>query len=456
MPHRLPRRAFIKALAATAGATATPLLAHATDNPPAPWRNWSGNQSARPRRLAYPGDETALARLLASSQGTVRPFGGSHSFSAVVPTDDTLVSLEAFNGVRAEGKDTLTFGAGTRIAQAGDQAWARGMSLLNEPDINLQSLAGATATATHGTGLALPSLSAQVRALKLMDMAGRLHALDTRDGARFQAARCALGALGIVTEVTLDTAPAFRLEEHSWTLPLEEAIRFVEQEKENFRHIEFFAFPLGGTAIVKTMALTDNHEDLSLEAPDSNDLLEVVCELSRRAGWLTGTLQKLVTLFVQDSRRRGPAHRIFANRRTVRFNEMEYTVPAERGLECLKAVCRVIRERDINVFFPVEFRYVAADDTLLSMFSGRAGASLSVHQYHKQDYRPLFNATEPVLRAHDGRPHWGKLHSLGTEQLRGLYPRFDEFLAIRQHFDPQGRLLNPHLRRLFGAGRAGS
>jgi len=458
MLQRLPRRAFLKAMAASAGAAAVPALAGTadggTDSDRATWQNWSANQAARPRNLAYPADETALARLLANTQGTVRPFGGSHSFSAVVPTDDTLVSLEAISGLRSVDAGALHFGAGTRIAQASDQAWQEGRSLSNEPDINLQSLAGAIATGTHGTGLGLPCLSAQVSGLELMDTEGTLHRLDDRDGDLFQAARCGLGALGLVTGVTLASAPAYRLEEHTWTLPLEEAMEFVEREKYNFRNIEFFAFPLGGTAIVKTMSLTDNPED-DLAQDDSNDLLEMVSELCMRAGWMTATMQKLVTFFVEESRRRGPAHKIYANRRTVRFNEMEYTVPAEKGIECLQEVCDVIRKQDINVFFPIEFRYSAADDTLLSMFSGRAGASVSVHQYFKQDATPLFTATEPVLRRHQGRPHWGKLHSLGAEELRALYPRFDDFLALRREMDPRGRLLNAHLRHLFGINGKG-
>lgn len=444
----LDRRGFLKALAATAGAGALPALARASDQTGGQWQNWSGNQSARPRDLAYPATEDALKQLLAATSGTVRAFGGSHSFSGVVPTDDTLVSLEAMAGLRGRDGDVLHFGAGTRIAQAGAQAWGEGQSLINEPDINLQSLAGAIATSTHGTGLGLPSLSAQVDGLTLLDMAGRRHRLTAKDGELFDAARCSVGALGLVTEVSLRTAPAYRLEEHTWTLPLDEAMDFVEREKANFRNIEFFAFPLGGTAIVKTMTPTDREDD-NLAQDDSNDLLEMVSELAMRAGWLTSTLQKLVTFFVEENRRWGPAHKIYANRRTVRFNEMEYTVPAERGVDCLRQVCETIRERDINVFFPIEFRYVAADDTLLSMFSGRPGASISVHQYYKQDYQPLFEATEPVLRECQGRPHWGKLHGLGATELRALYPGFDDFLAIRRELDPDGRLLNDHLKRLF-------
>ncbi|MCU5784675.1 FAD-dependent oxidoreductase [Alcanivorax balearicus MACL04] len=451
----LPRRALLKALLVTAGAAILPLSARGRAEQPPSWNNWSGNQSATPKQLLYPAAENQLADLLRQSSGTVRAFGGSHSFSPIVPTDDTLLSLEALNGLRGQDDNGhLTFGAGTRLGAASAQAWQVGRSFRNEPDINLQSLAGAIATGTHGTGITLPCLSAQVGALRVVRPDGEAVSLTAGDGDAFQAACCGLGALGVATQVTLRGDPAYRLREHTWTLPLDEAIDFVGANRDRYRNIEFFAFPLGRTAIVKTMELTDQ-EDQPLIQDDSNDLLEMVCELSLRAPWLTATLQKLVTLFVSDQVRNGPAHRIYANRRTVRFNEMEYTVPADDGLDCLREVCERIRDQDINVFFPIEYRYTAADDTLLSMFSERAGASISVHQYYKQDYRPLFDAVEPIFQRFAGRPHWGKLHSLDATRLRPLYPRFDDFLALRREFDPEGRMLNPYLRRVLGIETGG-
>ncbi|KAF0805549.1 FAD-dependent oxidoreductase [Alcanivorax xiamenensis] len=446
----LSRRALLKALLTTTGAAVLPLPARGRAGQPPSWSNWSGNQSVTPEQLLFPTAEDQLIDLLRQSSGTVRAFGGSHSFSPIVPTDDTLISLEAINGLSDQDDNGhLSFGAGTRLGAAAAQAWQAGRSFRNEPDINLQSLAGAIATGTHGTGITLPCLSAQVSALRVVRPDGETVSLSARDGDVFQAACCGLGALGVVTRVTLHSEPAYRLREHTWTLPLDNAIDFVGANRDRYRNIEFFAFPLGRTAIVKTMELTDQ-EDQPLLQDDSNDLLEMVCELSLRAPWLTATLQKLVTLFVSDEERQGPAHQIYANRRTVRFNEMEYTVPADDGLDCLREVCERIRDQDINVFFPIEYRYTAADDTLLSMFSERAGASISVHQYYKQDHRPLFDAVEPVFHRYAGRPHWGKLHSLGADQLRRLYPRFDDFLALRRHFDPKGRMLNPYLHRIFG------
>ncbi len=445
----LNRRAFLKSLAATGalGSMSPAQLLASTGNAPA-WQNWSGNQSATPRQLVYATDESVVRDTIRNSTGTLRAFGGSHSFSGIVPTDDTLISLEPMAGLRGTDGNVFRYGGGTRLAMASAMAHEQGYSFTNEPDINLQSLAGAIATSTHGTGLGLQSMSGQIESLRLITPDGEPLELTAADGDHFLAACCNVGALGVVTEIGFRHDPAYRLEEHTWTLPLRDAMDFVEKEKDNFRHIEFFAFPLGDQAIVKTMEITSDTQDSPTRA-DDNELLEMVSKLAMQAGWLTPTLQKLSTLFVEDSRYVGPANKVFANHRTVRFNEMEYTVPAEQGIACLEEVCAAIRQHDINVFFPIEFRYVAADDNLLSMFHQQGGASLSIHQYFEQDYQPLFDVAEPILRRYAGRPHWGKIHNLGRQELEELYPAFDRFQAVRKELDPQGRMLNPHLKRLF-------
>jgi len=445
----LNRRAFLKSLAATGalGSMSPAQLLASTGNAPA-WQNWSGNQSATPRQLVYATDESVVRDTIRNSTGTLRAFGGSHSFSGIVPTDDTLISLEPMAGLRGTDGNVFRYGGGTRLAMASAMAHEQGYSFTNEPDINLQSLAGAIATSTHGTGLGLQSMSGQIESLRLITPDGEPLELTAADGDHFLAACCNVGALGVVTEIGFRHDPAYRLEEHTWTLPLRDAMDFVEKEKDNFRHIEFFAFPLGDQAIVKTIEITSDTQDSPTRA-DDNELLEMVSKLAMQAGWLTPTLQKLSTLFVEDSRYVGPANKVFANHRTVRFNEMEYTVPAEQGIACLEEVCAAIRQHDINVFFPIEFRYVAADDNLLSMFHQQGGASLSIHQYFEQDYQPLFDVAEPILRRYAGRPHWGKIHNLGRQELEELYPAFDRFQAVRKELDPQGRMLNPHLKRLF-------
>ncbi|MDF1779659.1 MAG: D-arabinono-1,4-lactone oxidase [Alcanivoracaceae bacterium] len=417
------------------------------------WANWSGNQHASPNAIHYPTDTTQLADLLRGSTGTVRCFGGSHSFSALVPTNETLISLEAFNGLRQHhsDKNTATFGAGTRLGGASAQAWAVGQSFVNEPDINLQSLAGAIATSTHGTGRDLPSLSGLVESLTLMTAQGDLLSLNQSDGDMFRAAICSLGALGAVTEITFKNQPRYFLKEKTRVMPLKDAFQLVDRDKDKHRNIEMFAFPQGGTAIVKTMDIIDD-DALIFPEDNSNDLLEMACETTMHANWLVAPIQKLLQYLIKEEIKQGPAHRVYANVRTVRFNEMEYTVDADQGLAVLENLCEEINRRDIDVMFPLEFRYCAADNSLIGMFSERPGASISLHQYYKEDAQPYFSAAEPLLQKAGGRPHWGKIHTMNAEQLSGIYPGFEKFQAIRQQLDPQKRFMNTHLQKILGVG----
>lgn len=444
------RRALLKALGLGAGALLLPSRLLAETGATLRWQNWSGNQVATPQAMLYPADEAALVDILRSAE-RLRVFGGSHSFSALVPTDHTLVSLEAMSGLRRHDSEALTatFGPGTRIGMASAQNWSIGQSFANEPDINLQSLAGAVATSTHGTGTGLPSLSGMVAGLRLMTVDGEVLTLTEADGELFRAACCSLGALGIVTELTFRNTPAHRLQEETRVMPLRDAMDLMEREHHKVRNLEFFAFPRGDTAIVKITTITDQPDTPPREA-DSNELLEMASEVSMRAPWLIPAIQKAVTLFVEEEIQRGPAHTMYAQKRAVPFNEMEYTVPLSDGLACAEEVFDTIRSKRMNVFFPIEFRHTAADNTLIGMFSERAGASISVHQYHRQEYHTLFDTVEPIMQRYQGRPHWGKLHTMTAAGLAECYPHFARFKALRRQLDPHGKLLNPHLRELLG------
>jgi FAD-linked oxidoreductase len=450
-PVDLQRRALLKALTFGAGALLLPGRLLAEVKAALRWQNWSGNQVAHPKAMHFPVNEDALRDILKSATGTVRVYGGSHSFSGLVPTDHTLISLEAMSGLRRHDSERLTasFGPGTRIAMASLQNWEVGQSFKNEPDINLQSLAGAVATSTHGTGTHLPCLSGMVDSLRLMTVGGDVLELSEADGDLFRAACTSLGALGIVTELTFRNVPAYRLQDETRVMGLREAMDLMEQQHDKVRNLEFFAFPRGQTALVKITTITDQPDTPPAEA-DSNALLEMASDVSMRAPWLIPAIQKAVTFFVKEEVQRGPAHQIYAQKRSVPFNEMEYTVPLQQGLACLEEVCDKIRKDRMNVFFPIEFRHTAADNTLIGMFSERAGASISVHQYHKQEYHTLFNAVEPVMQRYAGRPHWGKLHTMDASSLAKVLPHFDRFRELRRELDPEGRLLNAHLRHILG------
>lgn len=417
------------------------------------WHNWSGLQRCQPAQKYLPENEQELSQIIRTAKG-VRVVGAGHSFSPLVPTDHTLVSLDKLSGLVSHHPAQLqaTFWAGTRIAAMGQPLGAMGQALQNQGDIDHQALGGAVGTGTHGTGYQLGSFSAMVRGFHLVTAEGeRLDCSPDQNSEVFEAGRCSLGALGVMSQITLQNRNPYRLEEQIRVISLGEALENIDRWKTQHRHVEFFAFPFGDKAVLKTLDETAQEPTPPKDNSFSEDfLLGLVSEMARLVPPLNPHLQKLVSTFVSPSKRVGDSFRIFPSPRRVRFNEMEYHVPAEQGPACLTEVAATILEHKVNVFFPLEYRYVAGDEVWLSPFYGGPRASIAVHQFFKQDHRPLFELVEPILRRHGGRPHWGKLHTLGARELRELYPRWEQFLVIRKQLDPQGKFLNPHLRQVFG------
>jgi FAD-linked oxidoreductase len=417
------------------------------------WQNWSGGQKAQPAHIFYPENEQVLTEYIRKTQGAIRVVGGGHSFSPLVPTNGTLISLEEIAGLvnHDAAALTATFHAGTHIYAMGPALRAIGQGLANEGDINLQSLAGVVSTATHGTGRQLQCYSAMTTALRVVLADGStVQCSAEKEPELFAAARVALGGIGVLSQITLQNRAAYRLREEINVQPINEVLTTIHNERDQHRHIEFFAFPYGKKAIIKRLNLTEEESTPPLKPLiDENALLEFAADTARKYPKANPWIQKLIGVFVSNTVRVGNSSDIFPAPRTVAFNEMEYSLPADRGIECFQEILATMQKANINVFFPIEFRYVAADDCWLSPFYERASVAISVHQYYKQDYHEFFKLVEPIFWKYQGRPHWGKLHTLTAPKLRELYPRFDDFLKVRQQVDPQGRFLNDHLKKIF-------
>jgi FAD/FMN-containing dehydrogenase len=384
---------------------------------PGPWRNWSGNQSHQ-ARLLEPGDVDAVVALVRhAAPGTVlRCVGSGHSF---VPfwSDGTLLSLDRLTGVIEADAARLqaTIAAGTKLYDLGPALWARGLSLPQQGDIDRQSLAGALATGTHGTGRGLANLSSWLRGITLVDGAGDVVTLTPEtDPDTFAAAQVSQGMLGVVVAVTLSLLPAFHLRERVWDSSVEACEADLAGLVEANRHFEFFWTPRSDRCEMKTL----NPVDPQFEAADGERI--------------------------------APAYQVFPSDRDVRFNEMEYSVPYASGWECFAELRAMLLADFPKLPWPVEYRTLAADQALLSTAHQRDSVTLSVHQGAERDFRALFDAAEAIFRNHRGRPHWGKLHSLDASRLADLYPTLERFCAVRERFDPAGLFLNDYLRRLFG------
>jgi FAD-linked oxidoreductase len=448
------RRTFLQQLMGAAAIIAMPPHLLAAKQTALPWRNWSGSQVCYPNIRSAPADLAQLQSLLKESTGVVRPVGFGHSFMPLVPTDDTIISLSRLTGVINvdDEKQQARVWAGTRLGDIGEPLAQSGQALLNMPDIDEQSLAGAIATATHGTGAQLTCMSNYVEALQLVLANG-----DTLECSRnqnrdvFNAARVNLGALGVVSQVTLQNQAKYKLKRETTWLPIEEILENAETLADNNRNFEFYFIPFTGMGFIDVQNITDEPVTAT-DKLDQNDGAEDLKTARDLLSWspklrelVLGTYMKTLPKEVNVAN----SWQNYASERNVRFNEMEYHLPRENIIKAFKEVRHIVETQFPDVFFPFEVRYIKQDDIWLSPFNSRETASIAVHRYHQEDYKTMFAAIEPILQKYNGRPHWGKLNTMNTNQFADHYSHWQDFKAICQQLDPKGKFLNPYLSSLF-------
>ena len=417
------------------------------------WKNWSESVVATPRVFARPRNEAELSALVVAAR-KLRVVGAGHSFMPLCETDGTLISMSDYEGTLevAADRKTVWAPAGWGLDRLTDALWAEGLSLINQGDINPQSLAGATSTGTHGTGAELGSISTQACGFRLMGADGRI--VECGPELRpdlYQAQRLSLGLFGVATAIRINVLPAYHLEERVTRMPLGEVIERIDELAAATRHMEFFVFPYADDVIFKTLHPAPP-EGAYIDGKDIDEtVFRLICELGAAAKRMIPTLQRAMMRFSSpDSRRVGPAYKIFPSERTIRFEEMEYELPRANGLATLTDAITYIRKNRMPIAFPFEFRLAAADDIWMSPFSFGPGASVSFHQYAKMPWRTEFAEIEKVFQAGGGRPHWAKRHTLTAADVNRLYPKTGDFLAVREQVDPGQKFANAHMTQLFG------
>lgn len=417
------------------------------------WTNWSGSVAARPNDIARPKTEAELSSLVGRAS-KLRAVGAGHSFMPLCETEGTLVSLAELEGqVELSGDKTRAWApAGWSLAKLTAALWEEGASLINQGDVNPQSLAGAISTGTHGTGIGLGSLSTAARAFRLVLADGAVVTCSpTERPDLFEAQRLSLGLLGVATQIEIDVLPAYHLEERVQSHPLDALSERWDELVGANRHVEFFVFPYGDQAILKTLNPAPAEGPLKKMTDMDDRVFRLLCDVCARFPFLTAPLQPLIVRPGHRQRRVGPAYGIFPSDRTVRFEEMEYEMPRANGWPALREVIAWIRKQRLPVTFPFEFRITAGDDIWLSPFNDGPRSSISMHQYAKMPWGRLFAEAEVIFRAHGGRPHWAKRHSLAAKDVDELYPNAERFRAVRRAHDPGGKFLNSHLAALFGS-----
>lgn len=429
------------------------------------WRNWSGLEQADDLRGVTPLDTAGVVAAVeeARSAGrTLKATGTGHSFTGIArPVHDHL-RPDGMRGIVAVDRAamTVTALAGTQLKTFNAELARLGLSLHNMGDIAEQTLAGAVSTGTHGTGGRASGLAAQVVGFELVTGTGQvLQANATENAEVFDLGRVGLGALGVLTTITFAVEPLFLLRAEERPASWADALAGFDDLTAAHDHVDMYWFPHSDRMLTK--ANTRVGTDLSAAEPLApwRAWLDDEFLSNRVFGAQTAALNLLPRAIPAAnrfaSRLLGPrtytdiAHRVFTTERNVVFREMEYAVPRAAGLDVLRA-CRAAFERSgLAVSFPVEIRVAPADDVALSTASGRDSFYLAFHTHRRADHTAYFGLLEPILRDHDGRPHWGKLHTLGAEDLAARYPRFTDFVALRDRLDPDRVFTNPYLARVL-------
>ncbi|MFI5831651.1 D-arabinono-1,4-lactone oxidase [Streptomyces sp. NPDC051578] len=431
---------------------------------PTGWRNWAGNVSATPARVVTPASVGELQEAVRGAAGDglrVKAVGTGHSFTAAAVTDGVLIRPQALRGITAVDRTagTVTVAAGTVLKDLNAALAREGLSLTNMGDIMEQTVAGAISTGTHGTGRDSASIAAQIRALELVTADGRLLSCSEKENPEvFAAARIGIGALGIVTSVTFAVEPLFFLTAREEPMGFDRVTAEFDEHVAENEHFEFYWFPHTGNCNTKR-----NNRSQGPAAPPgavsawvedellSNGLFQAVNSLGRAVPAAIPSIARVASRALSARTYTDIPYKVFTSPRRVRFVEMEYALPREHAVGVLRELKAMVDRSDLRISFPVEVRTAPADDITLSTASGRETAYIAVHMYKGTPYQAYFTAAERIFTAHEGRPHWGKVHTRDAEYFAGVYPRFGEFTALRDRMDPDRLFGNDYLRRVLGA-----
>ncbi|MEA2438001.1 MAG: L-gulono,4-lactone dehydrogenase [Thermoleophilaceae bacterium] len=416
------------------------------------WSNWAGDQICAPAEVVEPSSEAELVEALAGAS-RVRVAGSGHSFTDIALTDGLQVSLRRMDRVLDSDGTLVRVQAGIRLRELGLELARRGLAMENLGDVDAQTLAGALATGTHGTGVGYRNLSSQVEGMRLVTPGGTVEA----EGDDLKAARVSLGALGVATEISLRCQPLYTLRRTDERRPLEETLDRLEELASGRERFEFFSFPYSRWALWRTTERADDApeppgrverfvEDILFE----NGAFGAFCRLGRAVPRLAPRIARTVGGLASGATRVDSSHRIYANPRLVRFTEMEYGIPRESGAEAVRRVFDLIERRRLPILFPLEVRFGAADDAFLSPGTGRDSCYIAVHQYRGMEFESYFRAVEAIMREYGGRPHWGKRHYRSAADLAALYPDWGRFLAVRDRLDPGRVFANDYVDRVLG------
>ncbi|WP_253662625.1 D-arabinono-1,4-lactone oxidase [Williamsia maris] len=428
------------------------------------WENWGRTQSVVPREVVAVGDAddvVAAVRRARSEAVTVKAVGSGHSFTGIAVAPGIQIDTSAMTGlVHADPANRrVTVRAGTRLHEMPAILEPLGLAMPNLGDIDRQSISGATSTGTHGTGRNFGGLATQIVGVRMVTGTGETLTVTDADRATLEATALGLGALGILTEITLACVPAFAIEATERAMSVDDAIAGFLDAVTTHDHHEFYWFPHTDVALSKTNRRLP--ADTAATGPGrlrrviddeilSNGIFGVMCAAGARFPSVTAPLARVAGAALSSRQMVEASHDAFVSARRVRFREMEYAIPLAEIPDAIGEIRRLIADCGHRVSFPIEVRAAAADELMLSTASGQTTGYIAVHRYHGDRPDNYFTDIEEILFRRGGRPHWAKMHTRTADDLREVYPRFDEFLALRDVLDPDRVFANDYLTTVLG------
>lgn len=425
------------------------------------WKNWSRSVVSHPEKILYPSSIEEICSLVkeAGKLGKkIRVVGAGHSFTKLVKTDSWLVSLDRLSGIVEldTENETVTVLGGTRLFHLGEELAKAGYAQENLGDINVQSIAGAISTGTHGTGKVFGNIPSQVVEMTIVTASGELMTLsETENPSYFRAGLVSLGSFGIIVRVKLRMIKCPVYEYKSDKVLFSELLEKLDHFIEANRHFECYLFPYSDSVQIKTMNMTKKQpQSLKLHRFEAlileNYLFFLLSEMCRMFPKMTRSVSRLAAKTIGRTMIAAHSYQLFATPRLVKFNEVEYCIPREQMKSALQEIQEMIERNQYEVHFPIECRVVKADDIWLSPSYQRESAYIAFHMYKGMPYEKYFFDMETIMKKYDGRPHWGKMHKRTSQELELLYPKFTDFLELRKELDPDGMFLNEYLEGMFG------
>ncbi len=426
------------------------------------WSNWAGNQQTGSVLVSKPQTESELQQVVQNAQTSgrrVKAVGSGHSFTAIAVAEEVLVDLSKYDEILAIDKinQTVTVQSGIQLSKLNQALYENSLAMQNLGDIAYQTIAGAISTSTHGTGAKFTGIANQVVALRVVLADSSIVECSANVNAElFSCARVGLGAIGLISTVTLKVVPAFNLAVIEEPMRVDDVLQNLDLHVDSNDHFEFFWVPHTGWALTKR----NNRNNLPIEPMSkmshwySKTLMEnyafgAVCMLGKARPSLIPKLAKALPSSGRNEYS-DASHKVFASKRIIKFYEMEYAIPREACAEALNRVRRMVTDSGFFLNFPVEVRFTAPDEIPLSTASNRESAYIAVHIYKGMNYVPYFTEVESIMNSYQGRPHWGKLHFQNASTLASRYPQWDVFQSVRNQVDPKRMFSNQYLETVLG------